>query len=59
MAKKLSERNIRKLYKTGGDASYSITLPIDMIREFGWQEKQKLVVTKDAKKKRLIIEDWN
>jgi bifunctional DNA-binding transcriptional regulator/antitoxin component of YhaV-PrlF toxin-antitoxin module len=55
--KKLSERNIRKLSKSGGK-SYSITLPIEAIREFGWQKKQKLEVEIDKKNKKIIIKDW-
>ncbi len=37
MALKVGKQNIRKLFKTGGDATYGITLPIGAIREFGWQ----------------------
>ena len=56
--KKTHKRNIRKLAKVGGGATYSITLPIDDVREMGWREKQKLVVTLDKKNKRFIIRDW-
>jgi bifunctional DNA-binding transcriptional regulator/antitoxin component of YhaV-PrlF toxin-antitoxin module len=52
---KLINKNIRKLTKVGGK-SYAITLPIEIIKEFGWKERQKLVVKKSGKK--LIIEDW-
>ena len=55
--RKINERNIRKLMKLSGGGSYGITLPIEMIREFGWRERQKLVVRKNGKK--LIIEDWS
>lgn len=58
MAYKQSEKNIRKLAKVGGGNTYSLTLPIDAIREFGWQEKQKVVVEVDLKNKCLIIKDW-
>jgi len=58
MAYKQKDKNIRKLAKVGGGATYSVTLPIDAIREFGWQEKQKVVVEVDLKNKRLIIKDW-
>ena len=54
----LEKRNIRKLAKVGGGKTYAITLPIDAIRKFGWQEKQKLVINVDSKRKRLIIKDW-
>lgn len=56
--KKLEERHIRKLSKVGGDRTYSITLPVEDIRKLGWQEKQKLVVEVDYKRKRFIIKDW-
>jgi len=54
--RKLNERNIRKLTKMGRGKSYGITLPISAIRDLGWKERQKLVVTQRGK--RLIIEDW-
>jgi hypothetical protein len=49
-------RNIRKLTKVASGTSYGITLPIEYIREFKWQEHQKLNIRKVGKK--LIIEDW-
>ncbi len=54
----LNDRNIRKLSRVGNGKTYSITLPIEAIREFGWQKKQKLVVEMDKGGKRLIIKDW-
>jgi len=57
MAKKIEDRSIRKLAKVGGGKTYAITLPIEIVREFGWSEKQKLVVRKYGKDK-IIIEDW-
>ncbi len=53
---KFEERNIRKLTKVASGTSYGITLPIEYVREFKWQEHQKLVVRKVGTK--LIIEDW-
>ncbi len=50
------ERNIRKLTKTGRGRTMSVTLPIELVRELGWKEKQKVVVTKRGEK--LVIEDW-
>jgi bifunctional DNA-binding transcriptional regulator/antitoxin component of YhaV-PrlF toxin-antitoxin module len=50
------ERNIRKLTKTGRGRTMSVTLPIELVRELGWKEKQKVVVTKRGEK--LMIEDW-
>jgi hypothetical protein len=56
--KSLEKRNIRKLSRVGGGKTYSITIPIEIVREFGWQEGQKLIVEKYGNKKRIIIEDW-
>ena len=56
--KKGFNKNIRKLTKVGGGRTYSVTLPIDMVRDFGWKSKQKLVVESDSRWKRLIIKDW-
>ncbi len=55
--RKIEERNIRKLSRVGGNKTYSITIPIELIREFGWSEKQKLVIKKYGKDK-ILIEDW-
>lgn len=58
MALKIGKQNIRKLFKTGGDATYGITLPIEAIRKFGWQQFQKLEIEIDEKNKKIIIKDW-
>ena len=34
--KKIEDRSIRKLSRVGSGKTYSITLPIEIIREFGW-----------------------
>lgn len=51
------KRQVRKLTKVGGK-SYSLALPIEIIRKFKWKEKQKLTVTVDLKNKKLVIRDW-
>ena len=56
MRRKIEERNIRSLGKVAGGSSYAITLPIELIRELGWESKQKLVVEKYGKG--IIIRDW-
>lgn len=53
----LKERNTRNLGKIG-NGSYMLTLPIEYVRELGWQENQKVVVEMDKKSKRLVIRDW-
>ncbi len=37
--RKLDERNIRKITKMAGGASYGITLPIEYIRELKWKAR--------------------
>ncbi|MDZ7786191.1 MAG: AbrB/MazE/SpoVT family DNA-binding domain-containing protein [Candidatus Saccharibacteria bacterium] len=55
-ARKMGEQHIRSLTqnKTG---TYQVSLPIRVIREMGWRERQKLTVTRQGKK--LIVQDWN
>lgn len=55
--RKLEEKNIRKITKSGGK-SYSMTLPIEFVRILRWRESQKVVVSIDKRRKRLIIKDW-
>lgn len=56
--RKREERNVRSLFKLAGGKSYAITFPIEVVREWGWQERQKLKLTIDDKKKRIVVEDW-
>ncbi len=53
----LKDRGTRSLNRLGG-GSYTITLPIEYIRELRWQEGQKLTVEYDSRRDRLIIKDW-
>ena len=56
MARKpLNERHVRKITKVGGK-SYSVTLPIHIIRQLGWRERQKVTVIFDGKQ--IVIRDW-
>lgn len=52
--RKSNEEHIRKITRSGD--SYAITLPIDMVRELGWREKQKVVLVKRGKG--IVIKDW-
>jgi len=54
--RKLEERNIRKITKMAGGASFGITLPIEMVRELGWRERQRVVVSMHGKT--LSIKDY-
>jgi len=55
---KLENRKIRKLSRVGNGKTYTITIPVEIIREFGWQKKQKVVVEMDKKNKVVKIKDW-
>jgi bifunctional DNA-binding transcriptional regulator/antitoxin component of YhaV-PrlF toxin-antitoxin module len=52
----LEDRNVRKVTKTGGGKSYSVTIPIEIMRKLGWRERQKVVVKQQGKK--IVIEDF-
>jgi len=54
--RKLENRSIRKLTRTGRAASVSVTIPIEYIRKLKWQDRQKVVV--DLKGKTIVIKDW-
>lgn len=47
---------IRKLTKIGNGKSYSITIPIEIVRAKKWKEHQKLVVTQEGH--HVVIKDW-
>lgn len=51
----LKERTTRKLLKIG-NGSIAVTLPIEMVRNLKWREKQKVTVRQEGNK--LIIKDW-
>ena len=48
------DKNIRKITRSGD--SYALTLPIDLVRDLKWREKQKVVVKKRGKG--IQITDW-
>ncbi|MBU2028640.1 hypothetical protein KJ761_01985 [Patescibacteria group bacterium] len=55
MRRKNKEENIRKITRLG-KTSLAVTLPIDIIRELGWKEKQRVVVKKI--KGGMVIRDY-
>jgi len=57
MAKKSTEKNIRKITKIGS-YSYGITFPISVIRDFKWKERQKVTLKISPKAHKITIEDW-
>jgi len=54
MAKKYSERNVRKITRNG--TSHSVSIPVEFLKKLGWRERQKVVVA--LKGKTLMIKDW-
>ena len=54
--RKLKEKNIRKITKVGGGRSYGLTIPMEMIKDLKWRERQKVTVTRRGKK--ITIKDW-
>ncbi len=56
--RKQGEENIRKITKVAGGSSYGITLPIEVIRRWGWRERQKVKLIIDEEERQIIIEDW-
>lgn len=53
--RKQSENNIRKLTKMGGK-SLGLTLPVELVKELRWKEKQKVVVKRV--RGGVLIKDW-
>jgi hypothetical protein len=54
MARKFSQRHIRKITRTG--TSLTVSLPVDMLALLKWKEKQKVVVKKI--RGGVSIKDW-
>ena len=54
--RKLEEKNIRKLTRSGGGKSIGLTLPIEMVRDLGWREKQKVIVKRV--RGGFMVTDW-
>ncbi|MDD5291045.1 MAG: AbrB/MazE/SpoVT family DNA-binding domain-containing protein [Patescibacteria group bacterium] len=52
--RRLNQKEIRKITKNGN--SYSVSIPIEVLKELKWREKQKVIVKK--KGRNLIISDW-
>ena len=55
--RKLEDKNIRKLTRMGTKGtSLGLTLPIEMVKELKWKERQRVVVKKI--KGGLVIRDY-
>jgi len=53
--KRADETNVRKLTKIGRK-SVGLTLPIELVRELGWKERQKVTVKKV--RGGVLVKDW-
>lgn len=54
MRRKLKDKSIRKIQRSGD--SYAVTIPIEIINELKWKEKQRVVVKKRGAG--VTITDW-
>jgi antitoxin component of MazEF toxin-antitoxin module len=53
--RKSGEKNIRKLTRVG-KSSIAVTIPVEIIRELKWKERQKVIL--DLKGGQITIKDW-
>lgn len=53
--RKMEDKNIRKIIKNGN--SWAVTIPVEMMKELKWKEKQKVVVKKRGQG--VLVVDWN
>ena len=56
--RRLEERDMRTLFKLAGGKSFAVTIPIDVVRSWGWENNQKLRLTVDEQHKKVTIEEW-
>ena len=62
--RKIEEKNIRKIFKSG--SSYAVTIPLEIVKNLKIKKSQKVVVEQrepssakaSAGQWRIIIEDW-
>jgi bifunctional DNA-binding transcriptional regulator/antitoxin component of YhaV-PrlF toxin-antitoxin module len=53
--RKIGDEKVRNIQKSNG--SYMVSIPIELMRELGWRERQRVVITRSGRGK-LIIEDY-
>jgi phosphate uptake regulator len=51
----VGEQRVRTLQKTN-TGTYTVSLPIQLVRDLRWQDGQKVIIRRSGKK--LIVEDW-
>lgn len=42
----------------GGGKAFGITLPVEVIRIFGWRERQRLELVVNERKKSILVRDF-
>lgn len=52
---KKAQLHVRKLNKVGG-TTYSVTLPIEMVRHLRWREGQKVSIELEGDQ--IVVRDW-
>jgi len=55
MRRKTNKYHIRNIQKS--HLTYYITIPIDLMRQLGWRERQKVEVFRYGRDK-ILIKDW-
>jgi len=53
----MAKKFIRKLRKVSTH-SYAVVIPKQLIKEFGWRERQKLEIIFGGRKHDILIKDW-
>jgi len=48
---------VRKLQKMGTH-SYSLIIPKELVKKFGWRERQKLEISFGGRKHTFEVKDW-
>jgi antitoxin component of MazEF toxin-antitoxin module len=53
--RKIGQEKIRSIQKTRN--TYVVSIPIELMRELGWREKQRVTITRSGSGK-LVITDY-
>jgi len=53
----MAKKFIRKLRKVSTH-SYAVVIPKQLIKQFGWRERQKLEIVFSDRKNNILIRDW-
>jgi hypothetical protein len=53
--RKVGEEKVRSIQKSNG--SYMVSIPIELMRQLGWRERQRVVIRPSGRGK-LTIEDY-